>query len=87
MRAKQAHLNYEDSLWKTGSMERAMEASAKDLGVASISSLLSSTRSVPAKARGKDRMKVQCLECSRVFWTDSFLPTCPGCGGSDCEPA
>ena len=30
---------------------------------------------------------VVCLECSRTFYTNSTLPVCPGCGGSDVDLA
>jgi ribosomal protein S27E len=31
------------------------------------------------------RFKVICLECGQKFSSSSYIPTCSGCGGSDCE--
>lgn len=33
------------------------------------------------------RIRVECNECGRKFWTTSSLPTCPKCGGADIELA
>jgi len=46
---------------------------------------LSYHQPLPESKRGA--MKVTCLECSRNFLTRSYIPTCPGCGGSDIELA
>jgi len=42
---------------------------------------------MPLPENSRHTMRVICLECSRTFKTNSFLPTCPGCGSSDIEPA
>jgi Zn finger protein HypA/HybF involved in hydrogenase expression len=44
---------------------------------------LSYHRPIPAYIRHST--KVICLECSREFRTQSMVPSCPGCGGSDVE--
>jgi Zn finger protein HypA/HybF involved in hydrogenase expression len=36
---------------------------------------------------GTRRLKVICLECEKKFTSASYIPTCPGCGGSDVELA
>lgn len=41
----------------------------------------------PVPMSRRRTMKVQCLECSMKFSTGSMVPSCPGCGGSDIEPA
>lgn len=30
-------------------------------------------------------MQVQCMECGKKFHTDSMLPDCPKCGGTDID--
>lgn len=37
--------------------------------------------------RATSSIKVQCLECSRVFFTRTSIPSCPGCNGSDIDLA
>jgi DNA polymerase II large subunit len=39
----------------------------------------------PLPEKKRSRLKVVCLECNRKFSSSSFIPTCPGCGGSDVE--
>jgi hypothetical protein len=82
MRQRQAELSFTDSTWVNASAERMAARAVEKLGREQD---LTYHDPLP-KARGRS-FKVTCLECSRTFATRSFIPTCPGCGGSDCEPA
>jgi hypothetical protein len=75
MRKEQAELNYEDS---TVDVRSALHILGEQVDL---------HFHMPLPENSRRAMRVTCLECSRTFKTSSFLPTCPGCGGSDIEPA
>ena len=76
MRQMQAELSFDDSSYK--SLDWALREVFK-------SADLSYHAPLPEPKRG--RIKVVCLECNRKFSSSSFIPSCPGCGGSDIELA
>lgn len=80
-RKLQAELSYGDSMWVDTPPERSHEAAI--LAASRPTEDLSYHHPLPT-ARGKS-IPVICLECSRKFHTRSYLPECPGCGGSDVE--
>jgi Zn finger protein HypA/HybF involved in hydrogenase expression len=78
MKNRRAELSFEDSLWVDApDVQRTINR------LSQVTPL--SDRPLPQKR--SPSFKVVCNECGRRFSTRSFLPTCPGCGGSDVEPA
>ena len=75
MRKMQAELSLEDS---TVNIQSAIHALGDEVDI---------TFHMPTRESSRHAMRVACLECGRKFRTSSYLPTCPGCGGSDIEPA
>ena len=86
-RKVQQELSFDDSTW-IGDCNPDNPISAHlvhQLGQLEDVTELTRHQPLPESKRGNS--KVICLECSRKFSTRSFIPTCPGCGGSDVEPA
>lgn len=81
----QAELSFQDSLWfgDCGPTDAVAQRQLREL---SRPARVDSSFNLPTPEPKRGSMKVICLECSRQFSTRSFLPTCPGCGGSDVEP-
>jgi hypothetical protein len=78
MRQMQAELSFGDSNPHFNSVEHVMREAFQSADF---------TFHNPLPEPKGGRMKVTCLECGRKWRTTSFIPTCPGCGGSDVELA
>jgi hypothetical protein len=76
MRKQQAQLSFKDSFWVNGN----------DPVINRIMANREAVRQ-PLPSAKRRSVKVQCLECSRVFFTSTVIPSCPGCGGVDIDLA
>jgi len=83
MRKIQAELSFTDSQYiEVNALPSVVRDSIEKAGQD-----VDQTYHCPLPESKRHSTRVVCLECSRTFATRSFIPSCPGCGGSDVELA